>query len=154
MSNESDYDGDCSQHDSELDMRPILSIAKNERTGLTGRKSVVMEGYMMKRSTWKQSWSKFFFVLQESGRLDFFQSEYDKSFPKRARGCLPICLDTEIAQTSSKDGMLCIKIKTNKSVRYPRTVKLSACSSEEHSLWMLGLEIVRNNVIYVSIHGR
>jgi hypothetical protein len=145
-----EYDGDCSQDESELDPHQILSISIMERRELTGRKTFVMEGYLMKRGFWKQCWKKRFFVLEDSGRLSYFKSESDKAHPERARGCVPISLDVSIEQRKSKDGKISIIVNTNESSRFFSTVKLTAPSQGEHSLWMAGLEKVQNNVFYIA----
>ena len=147
---ESEYDGDCSQDESELDPRQILSIAIMERRALTGSKTFVLEGYLMKRGVWKQSWKMRFFVLEDSGRLSYFKSESDKMYPERARGCVPISVDASIEQRKSKDGRLSITLVSNESSRFLSTVKLAALSQGEHGLWMAGLERVQSNVCYVS----
>jgi hypothetical protein len=145
-----DYDGDCSQDESEPDPHQILSVAIMERRALTKTKTFVIEGYLMKRGFWKQSWKKRFFVLEESGRLKYFKSESDKVYPERARGCVPICVDASIEQRKLKDGKLSIKVVTNEGSRFLSTVMLSAPSQGEHTLWMAGLERVQNTVCYVS----
>ena len=149
MYDESDYDGDCSQDESEPDPHQILSIAIMERRALKGSKTLVIEGYLMKRGLWKQSWKRRFFVLEDSGRLSYFKSESDKLYPERARGCFPISVDASIKQRKSKDGSQTIKVITKESSRFLGTVKLAAFSQGEHTLWMVGLERVQNTVCYV-----
>ncbi len=99
-------DGDCSQDEAELDPHEILSISIMERRALTGSKTSVIEGYLMKRGFWS---NPRFFILEESGRLKYFKSESDKVYPERVRGCVPICVDDSIEQRKSKDGKLYIK---------------------------------------------
>ncbi len=99
------------EDESVLDARKTLRIATMDRTGFsTGKKTVVIAGYLLKQNLWKQ-WKTRFFVLEDCGRLNYFKSESERLDPEQAIGCVPISLEARVKQHKSKDGTLLISMK-------------------------------------------
>uniref|UniRef100_A0A7S0LUK2 PH domain-containing protein n=1 Tax=Cryptomonas curvata TaxID=233186 RepID=A0A7S0LUK2_9CRYP len=122
----------------------------NESKGHTLRRwsgrNVVMEGLMEKRGIWIRSWKTRYFVLESSGRLRYFRCEADKHYPERAKGTIPISMDTVLEPAESKTGRKCIKISASDGP----TLKLSARSEVAHMHWVRELQKVQNNVCFIS----
>ncbi len=107
---------------------------------------VVSEGLMEKRGIWIRSWKTRYFVLESSGRLRYFRSEADKSFPERARGTFLISMDIMVEPAESKAGRRYIKISASDGP----TLKLAARSEVAHMHWVMELQKVQSSVCYAS----
>ena len=119
---------------------------KGHESRLRGEKNVVMEGLMEKRGVWIRSWKSRYFVLEGNGRLRYFRSEADKSFPEREQGAIPISMDIVVEPAESKTGRTYIKISASDGP----TLKLSALSEDSHRRWIVELQKVQNSMLFVS----
>ena len=112
---------------------------------------VVIEGFMQKRSSWRRSWKKRYFVLESNGRLSYFKSEEDRSCPDKSRGKIPISNDTSVEESESGSGKVSINISPPSSIGFKRIVTISALNDSDHKSWLDKLQSVQHSVCYVSM---
>lgn len=116
---------------------------------------VLIEGVLEKRGRWNSAWKPRYFVLEDSGRLSYFNSEEDKCWRKRALGIIPIDTRSTVTNDRTSDKRRSIlKIHVpGKGMSSGRTFDLSSLSKEVSDQWFTKLSSMQDSVIYTSLPG-
>ena len=112
--------------------------------------SILMEGFLDKRGSWNPAWQSRYFVLETSGRLTYYASEGDKFAVERAKGIIPINVNTTV-QSECENGRCVIRIQVaGPGLASRRTFIISSKSKAICDQWLNKLTEMRDKVIYMS----